>query len=49
MIFLSRLGHLSRMARNSAVKDSSNSSVTVLSTYQNQSLPSVALWIYWWW
>ena len=45
MIFLSRLGHLSKMARNSAVRVSSNSRVTVLSTYQNQSFPSVALWI----
>ena len=36
----SREGHLLKMARNSTVSSSSISSVTDLSTYQNQSLPS---------
>ena len=34
------VGHLSKMARNSAVSCSSCSRLTVLSTYQNQSFPS---------
>lgn len=45
MIFFKRFGHLSRIVRNSPVRVSSSSRVTVLSTYQNQSLPSVTLWI----
>lgn len=46
IIFLRRFGHLSRIVRNSAVRVSSSSRVTVLSTYQNQSLPSVTRWIW---
>lgn len=42
---LSRLGHLSRMARNSDVSSSSNSAVQLWSTYQNQSLFSLDLGI----
>jgi len=34
------VGHLSKIARNSAVSCSSCSRLTVLSTYQNQSFPS---------
>ena len=44
--FLSLDGHLLNIARNSTVNSSNISSVTDLSTYQNQSLPSLLCGIY---